>query len=148
MKTHQWQLKYVKWYSAEEMHEAAKNWVSELNFVRDEQMFFEHLLQQLIQSGECAKRTFKCTCLREELDALKRDSDLLVSAALKHQNKLYILIDGIDQLDEEELYRETHLEFIDVIGEFLMRHYQIKKDLFGMAKLELKTRNEDTLLAS
>ncbi len=145
MKTHQWQLKYVKWFSAEAMHEAANNWVSELNFVRDEQVFFEHLLQQLIASDVCSKVTFACNSLKEKLETLKKDCNLLVSAAHKHQNKLYILIDGIDQLDEEDFLRESHLEFVDVIGEFLMKHNQLKKDLFDMVKLELKTRRKDHL---
>lgn len=149
MKTHQWQLKYTEWFSAEEMHEAAKNWVSELNFVRDEQIFFEHLLQQLLQSELCCKASFTCKSLREELDTLKRDCNLLVSAALKQQSKLYILMDGIDQIEQEDFLRETHHEFIDVIGEFLMQHNQLKKDLFDMVKLELKTRpKEELFLAS
>jgi len=145
MKTHQWQLKYVKWFSTEEMYEAANNWVSELNFVRDEQVFFEHLLQQLLRSELCCKASFTCKSLRKELDMLKRDCNLLVSAAFRQKRKLYNLTDGIDQIDQEDLLRERHHEFIDVIGEFLMIHNQLKKDLFDMVKLELKTRRKDHL---
>jgi hypothetical protein len=145
MKTHQWQLKYIKWFSAEEMHEAAKNWVSEVNFVRDEQHFFEHLLQQFTKAGVCSKVTFSCQNLQEELASLKKECNLLVSALLAHQNKLYILLDGINQLEEEEYYRETHEEFIDAIGEFLMKHHQLKKELFETIKIELKDRRKDNV---
>lgn len=145
MKTHQWQLKYVEWFSAEEMHEAAKNWVSEINFVRDEQHFFEHLLQQFTQTDVSSKVTFSCQNLLEELALLKKECDLLVSALLTHQNKLYILLDGINQIEQEDFYRETHEEFIDVIGEFLMKHHQLKKEVFETVKLELKDRKKDHL---
>jgi len=145
MKTHQWQLKYVEWFSAEEMHEAAKNWVSELNFVRDEQHFFEHLLQQFTKTDVSSKVTFSCRNLLEELTPLRKECNLLVSALLAHQNKLYILLDGINQIEEENFYRETHEEFIDVIGEFLMKHNQLKKDVFETVKLELRERRKDHL---
>ena len=145
MKTHQWQLKYVEWFSAKEMHEAAKNWVSELNFVRDEQHFFEHLLQQFSQTDVYSKVTFSCQNLLEELMALKKECNLLVSALLSHQNKLYIMLDGINQLEEEDFYRETHEEFVDVIGEFLMKHNQLKKEVFETVKLEMKERRKDSL---
>jgi hypothetical protein len=145
MKTHQWQLKYIEWFSAEEMHEAAKNWVSELNFVRDEQYFFEHLLQQFSKTDVCSKVTFSCQTLLEELAPLQKECNLLVSALLRHRNKLYILLDGINQIEEEDFYRETHEEFVDVIGEFLMKHNQLKKDVFETVKVELRERRKDHL---
>ncbi|WP_378187644.1 hypothetical protein ACE939_04735 [Aquimarina sp. W85] len=36
--------KYVEWRSAEEMHEIALTWISELKFIKDEQYFFDELL--------------------------------------------------------------------------------------------------------
>ena len=34
----------VEWYSAERMHEMSKNWLSDLNFIKDEQVFLEELI--------------------------------------------------------------------------------------------------------
>ena len=36
--------KYIKWLDPEEMHEASKNWNSELSFIGDEQLFLEELV--------------------------------------------------------------------------------------------------------
>ena len=140
MKTHQWQ--YLKWFSAEEMHEVAKNWVSELHFVRDEQDFFEQLLQQLTVLGNSLPTSLTINNLKEELAMLQRDCTLLVSAVLTHQNKGYILLDGINQLEEEERYKEAHRELLDAIGEFLIQHTQIKKEVFKVSKVLLKQKEK------
>ena len=55
-KTHE---KYIEWFNAEEMHEASKKWTLELNFIRDEQRFFEDLIKSytldLLDSGKFSK---------------------------------------------------------------------------------------------
>ena len=35
---------YVEWLSAEVMHEASRKWLSELRFIKDEQLFFDDLI--------------------------------------------------------------------------------------------------------
>ncbi|NNK40881.1 MAG: hypothetical protein HKP45_09540, partial [Winogradskyella sp.] len=46
--------KMVEWLNADEMHDASKKWLSELEFVADEQLFFDDLIKsytlQLIDS--------------------------------------------------------------------------------------------------
>jgi hypothetical protein len=37
--------KYVEWISPVEMHQATLDWLSELNFVRDEQKFLNNLVK-------------------------------------------------------------------------------------------------------
>lgn len=141
MKTHQWQLKYVQWFSAEEMHEATKNWESELGFIQDEQLFFEHLLKQSMELSASPGNMSSIQDLSDELGGLKKECDLLVSEVLSHLNKLDVLVDGINQIREEDIYKETHQELVDAIGEFLIKHQQLKKDLFNVVKKQLKDQS-------
>ena len=45
MKTIQTRARYVEWLSAEDMHKGSKEWLSELEFVKDEHLFFEDLIK-------------------------------------------------------------------------------------------------------
>ena len=38
-------ISYFEWISAEEMHEQSKDWFMQLNFIRDEQRFFQDLIK-------------------------------------------------------------------------------------------------------
>lgn len=137
MKTQQWQLKYIKWFSAEDMHKATIHWLSELNFVKDEHLFFEHLLEPYTK---LSKKHSPIQNLQDELYLLEKECDCLISVVLSHQNKLDILVDGIDQLQEEEIYKETHQELADAMSKFLLMHKQLKKDLFKVVKTVMKNR--------
>ncbi|NND11798.1 MAG: hypothetical protein HKN96_11365, partial [Flavobacteriaceae bacterium] len=44
MKTEQTYPRYVEWLSAEEMHNASREWLSELRFMKDEHHFYEDLI--------------------------------------------------------------------------------------------------------
>jgi hypothetical protein len=85
MNTRQWNLKYIKWLSAEEMNEATKKWISELEFIRDEQQFFDNLLAKLpnekIIYSYCYVRN-----LTVELGDLEKENELLLKVALTHKN--------------------------------------------------------------
>ena len=138
MKRHQWQLTYIKWFSAEEIYDAIKTSLSELSFAQDEQRFFEAILFQFsskIEKKIIAKRLF------QDLENLKKEGELLVSASVTHRNDLKILIDGINQIDEEKAYKKVYTELIDAIDEFQIKHRQFKKDLFGIVSELLKIKN-------
>ena len=40
--------KVVEWFSADRMHDMSKNWLSDLNFIKDEQVFLEELNSKTI----------------------------------------------------------------------------------------------------
>ncbi len=48
METQHTSSKYVEWLSAEQMHLASKEWLSELLFIKDEHLFFEGKKKPLI----------------------------------------------------------------------------------------------------
>ena len=88
MKTIQTQVHYVKWLSAEDMHKDSQEWLSELQFVKDEHLFFEDLITsfttQLIASG-------KFSDTKEIVDAVNRSqkrNNALIEAIKVHENEL------------------------------------------------------------
>ncbi|NNE32432.1 MAG: hypothetical protein HKN40_08695 [Winogradskyella sp.] len=134
------QLKYTKWLEPDEMHEASKEWLSELNFVKDEHLFFEDLVTKFT-SQLIALDVFSDT--KEIIDAINRSqkqNNALIEAVMIHENELQIMVDGIDQLDEEKAYVRKHTDLIMAINEFLKEYKGLKSQLFDIIK---KIKKED-----
>ena len=134
MKTTQTNLRFVKWLSSEEMHEASKQWLSELNFVKDEHLFFEDLVtqftSQLIAFGNFSSN-------EEIIDAInlsQKQNNTLIEAVKIHKNELQIMVDQIDQLEEERAYAKEHSDLIIAITKFLKEYRSLKTQLFDIIK--------------
>ncbi len=143
MKTH---AKYVEWLSAHEMHQATNNWFSELEFIKDEQIFFDDLIKsytlQLIESKhyEASKN------LVEQLSQFQKDTNKFLGIVKTHRNKLYIMVDGKDQLKNEANYREEHKTLIIKLAEFMHEYTLLKSKLFNNIKEILKELKQKPLL--
>ncbi|SDH32826.1 hypothetical protein [Winogradskyella thalassocola] len=142
MKTTKKHLRYAEWLSAEEMHTASKEWLSELNFVKDEHLFFEDLVtrftSQLIASDKFSNSY-------EIVDAINRSEKFnnnLIEAVKIHENELQIMVDGVDQKEEEKAYTKEHQDLIIGIKEFLKEYKSLKMQLFEIIK---NIKKEDKL---
>lgn len=147
MNMHQWNLKYIKWLSAEEMNEATKKWLSELEFIRDEQHFFDNLLAKFPNE----KVTYSYCYIRNltvELGDLEKENELLLKVVISHKNKLEILLDGFNEIEQEQAYKEFHLELLEAISMFLIKHKEVKKDIFKISKSNLKDQKKKPLIIS
>ncbi|MBR9846061.1 MAG: hypothetical protein GYB35_08130 [Algicola sp.] len=134
MKTTHTYTHYIEWLSAEQMHEASKEWLSELRFIQDEHLFFEDLIttftSPIISSG-------KFSDTKEIIDAIyksEKENNTLIKAVKTHENKLQIMVDGKNQLKEEKAYLREHKSLIITISEFLKNYKSLKSQLFNIIK--------------
>ncbi|WP_040756710.1 hypothetical protein [Winogradskyella psychrotolerans] len=134
MKTTQTNLRHAEWLSAEEMHIVSKEWLSELNFIKDEHLFFEdlvtHFTSQLIASD-------KFSDSKEIVDAINRSekhNNKLIEAVKMHENELEIMVDGIDQKEAEKAYTKEHQDLVIGIKDFLKEYKSLKTQLFDIIK--------------
>ena len=65
---------------------------------------------------------------------LKKRNNLLIKAVKDHENALHIMVDGVDQLNEEEAYKKEHRELIIKMSEFLNNYRSLKMQLFDVVK--------------
>jgi len=128
------QLKYIEWLDTDEMHEASKEWLSELNFIKDEHLFFEDLVtqftSQLLAFGNFSNN-------KEIVDAINRSqkrNNTLIEAIKIHENELQVMVDGIDQLEEEKAYTKEHSDLIIATTDFLKEYRTLKTQLFDIIK--------------
>ena len=134
MESTQTQARYVEWLSAGQMHQASREWLSELEFIKDEHLFFEDLIKsftlQLINPEKFSHN-------KEIIDALnssQKKTDFFIEAVKVHKNELKIMVDGIDQLKKEEAYKKEHRGLIVEIAEFKETYRTLKTELFEIIK--------------
>ncbi|MGS2726545.1 hypothetical protein ACU8DI_08040 [Psychroserpens sp. BH13MA-6] len=134
MKTTKKHQKYTEWLSAEEMHSASKQWLSELEFIEDEHLFFNDLIttftSELIAPDKFSKG-------RELIDLIfqsQKQNNVLQNAVKTHENDLQIMVDGVNQIKEEQAYMEEHLGLISLINDFLKDYRVLKRALFDLIK--------------
>ena len=145
MNTHL-KTKHVEWLNAEEMHKHTQDWLSELEFVKDEHLFFEDLVKtytlQIIDTEKFSK-------YQDIIDAIKHSekrNNSLIKTIKVHGNELKIMVDGINQPKEEEVYKKEHENLIILVNEFLKDYQSLKLQLFTEIKSILKKEKQQHLL--
>ena len=146
METIQTQANYVEWLSAGQMHEASKEWLSELRFIKDEHLFFEDLIKsytlQLISPEKFSHN-------KEIIDAINRSqkkNNFFIEAVKVHENELKIMVDGVNELKKEQAYKKEHRGLIIEISEFKKNYISLKMQLFDILKTIKKEEKQRRLL--
>ncbi|WP_138433221.1 hypothetical protein [Winogradskyella algicola] len=146
MKTIHTNAKHTKWLSADEMHFESKKWLSELEFCKEEQWFFEDLIRsytlQILDNNhfEESKR------LIDKLTKIVEQTETLINAVKSHEKELSIMVDGIDQIKEETAYKKEHRNLTELVEEFRKRYRTTKAKLFNLIKMVMKEGKQNRLL--
>jgi GTP-binding protein EngB required for normal cell division len=143
MKTHD----IIEFLSAEEMHEASLGWLRELEFIKDEHLFFEDMITsfslQLIQNKGFEQNVE----IIDIINASQKRNNSLIKIIKKHDKNLRLLVDGIDQIKEETVYKQEHRNLIEVINEHLKEYKSLKTQLFAIIKGVIKKEKQKKLMA-
>lgn len=142
METKSSKYRYVEWLSAEEMHEHCKEWLSELSFIREEQIFLHHLIESFAIKPLDKIGIGRLLDFEKALEGSKHRLDSLFKQVQKHSNQLEIVTDDVNQLDMERAYRSTHRGLLMKVNKYLL-DYRTVKDR-GFAKLKAMLKNEKT----
>ena len=130
--------KYMEWLNAELMHEQTRNWLSELEFIKDELAFFQDLIKEHTIEMIKKDRYPASGHMVSKLSNLVKVNNALLKSAYKHRNGLELLVDGIDQPKEEKDYKEVHRRLSPQMETYLQDYRELKSQLFEMLKLILK----------
>ena len=138
--------KYVEWLNADVMHAGSRKWISELQFCSDEQTFFEDMIRlytlQLIDS----KHFNDSKMMVDKLSRIKKKNSDLLNTINLHEKELKVMVDGIDALEEEDLYKKKHRQLISEMSTFIKDYRKYKLQLFGLLKTILKEQKQKHLL--
>ena len=138
--------RYIEWIDPEEMHRTSLIWLSELRFMKDEQLFLNNLIKhytlQLVDSKIFGKSKAIVTALTD----LEKQTISFMKEIQAHENKLEIMIDDVDQIEMEKVYRDTHRELTNDIDHYKEEYMEIKTKLFDLVSGVLKKEKQKRLL--
>ena len=146
MKTTQTNTKFTEWLSVKDIHNDSKEWVLELEFLKDEYLFFEDLMKsytlQLIELQDYSKNKK----IIDTISNYRKENDNLVKLIQEHQNKLEILVDDINEPKEEEAYKKGHKSLKSLVKKFLKENKELKLQLFNIIKKIKKIEKQKRLI--
>lgn len=146
MKVTKMKYGYVEWLSAQEMHEASVQWMSELTFVRDEQLFLNDLVKTYTLQLTNPELFDESKEVIEAVLHAEKDVVVLMKKVQAHENHLEIMVNDVDELKMEKAYRETHWQLLTQVGSYLTAYRDIKKRLFKLVTQVMKKQKQKRLL--
>ncbi|SNZ00734.1 hypothetical protein [Flagellimonas pacifica] len=137
---------YAEWLSADEMHRASLNWLSELHFCADEQTFLNGLVKSYTPQLTDKNIFGESKKLVKELLDLEKQLVKLANQVQAHERLLQIMVDDIDQIKMEKAYVETHNDLTYNIHQYLVVYRDIKKRMFSLLSGIMKSQKQKRLL--
>tara|TARA_R110002167_G_scaffold52631_6_gene151751 strand:- start:500 stop:943 length:444 start_codon:yes stop_codon:yes gene_type:complete len=146
MNSREKKYRYIEWMTPEELHASTIKWMSELQFVRDEQLFLNDLVKsytiQLIAPDifEETKKVIDAIALAE------KEVVALMKKVQAHENLLEVMVNDVDELKMEKAYLETHWELADLMDNYMGEYQKTKLQLFKVASTVMKKQKQKRLL--
>ena len=77
---------------------------------------------------------------------MEKKNKALIKTIVIHENKLQVMVDGIDEPQKEEAYKDKHRELIIIISKYLKDYRKLKTKLFEVVKSAMKKEKQKLLL--
>lgn len=138
--------RYIAWKTPVEMHFSCLQWISYLDFIRDEHRFFEDILKEYTLPVIEAHLFEKARKLVNDLSLSEHEEKALTRKLIAHRNDLQIMIDGIDQLKEEQEYSAEHGKLKMEVSKYTDKYRNLKKEIFEIITSALKKQKQNWLL--
>jgi hypothetical protein len=146
MKTKKQIYRYLEWKSPEEMHQTSLEWISEMNFIKDEKLFLNDLIKSYTLPITGLGLFEDSRKLITAISNSERDLDQLLKEVRVHENHLSIMLDDVNQPKMEKAYTETHRDLIFTIDNFLLEYRKLKGSLFQLITKVMKKEKQKRLL--
>ncbi|MEP0132654.1 MAG: hypothetical protein ABJJ25_02350 [Eudoraea sp.] len=138
--------RYIEWIDPEEMHRTTLLWLSELRFMKDEQLFLNNLIKHYTVQLADSKIFGKSKVIVTGLSDLEKQTISLMKKVQAHENKLEIMIDDVDQIELERAYRDSHRVLTRSMDYYKEEYREIKSELFNLVSSVLKKEKQKRLL--
>lgn len=142
--------KYImqEWKSGAEMHEDARLWISELEFISSEHHFFEDLLNAYFLQISSKEHYNEGKGFVEALEQNREKNENLLKMITDHNNHLIVLLDGKDELEAEEKVKQEHRDLDSQMREHEARFRTLKASIFKLVGEIIRQYRQEHLLGS
>lgn len=121
------------------MHDELQDWKSYLEFIGDEMVFIQGLLDSYVFEPR-TPNLFECLeTFKQHFNSSKRDRNALQESIKKHENGLGGIFECVqDECDSN--YCEKHQDLKNRITDYIKRYIKLKKEVYHYAGSVLKQR--------
>lgn len=120
----------MKWLSPDDLNDICKAWLSELQFIKDEQRFFQEVLRDHDKELTTTSNYARSKELLEQLAKSSTKTFQLIRTVEKQLNDLEILVDGVDQLKEEQDFKRCQSLLDEQMATHKNAFKNLKRELF------------------
>ncbi|WP_242084639.1 hypothetical protein [Aestuariivivens sediminis] len=138
MKSKEKKIKYGVWLNAEIMHNNSRKWLSELEFAKDEQLFFDDLIKSYTLQLIDSKYFSDTKKIIDRLSLLQNETETLIRTVRNHDKGISIMLDDSYEVEKEEAYKKKHGKLIVVVNSFMEKYKTLKSELFTLIAEILK----------
>lgn len=146
METTKKKRSYIEWLDPEEMHKASIQWMSELKFVRDEQLFLNNLVKSYTLQLVDSKIFNESKKIIDSILEAEKEVVNLMKKVRSHENLLEIMINDVDELKMEKAYTETHWDLTSTMSRYIEDYRKLKARLFKLVSKVMKKQKQKRLL--
>lgn len=126
------------WQSPDIIQEQTVNWLSELEFIKDEYHVFEEWLREFSFQIMIDNDLIKAQKIKEQLKLNHERLTLLHNHITAHHYEIAVLEDGIDQPELEKSIQKNHQQLQKDMKEFNTAYRSLKVEVFDVIKNTLK----------
>lgn len=131
----------IKKLGIEEMYQESKEWLSHLNFMADEIVFFDNLLNSYVFEPDTPSLFEDLQKYQDRLKKSKKLCSNVIGDVVEHENKLGGLLEILhSSLDKS--YQTIHQQFRGKVEDCLNDFRRLKTDLYAYASGILKKRHK------
>ncbi|MCK0159251.1 hypothetical protein [Allomuricauda sp. F6463D] len=123
----------------EVMHDNLQNWKSYLQFIGDEMIFIQRLLNSYVFEPRTPHLFERLEVFKQHFDASKRNRTALLQSIKTHENGLAGIFECV-QDDCDNHYYEKHQGLKNNITDYIQTYIGLKKDVYNYAGSVLKMK--------
>lgn len=138
----------LEWPNIKDLHADSIRWLSELNFIDDECLFFDDMIKTYTINLIDQSIFEKTKVLIGRLSQIQTKNKELINEISKHENSLDRLIQKSDNTNRAKVYTNEHKELLNSIRIHWDNYKPLKKDLFELLKGVLAEQKKKLLLNS
>ncbi|MBE0423096.1 MAG: hypothetical protein IBX66_04075 [Lutibacter sp.] len=133
--------------SIDELHHDAKIWVSEINLIKDEIRFLEHLLSEKYIDFLAAGLHKKIEDSVKQISVQKNIGTTLLEV-INSQNKILAELIKYDSVSGNQNYLESHKKLEIEVNSYINNYKALKQRIFKVVENVMKKKDQKKLTVS
>jgi len=130
--------------STDELHHDTKLWVSEINLIKDEIRFLEHLLSENYIDFLAAGLHKKIEDSVKQISVQKNVGNTLLEV-INSQNKILAELIKYESVSSNQNYLESHKKLEIEVNSYIHKYKELKQQIFKVVENVMKKKDQKKL---